>query len=70
MDLISEDLTKRTHLQHLFIKLFLKNIVLVVIDASAGSEETIFFFQTHPLNGMLQDYKIKTTSLAGGLSTA
>ena len=44
MDLISEDLTKRTHLQHLFIKLFLKNIVLVVIDASAGSEETIFFF--------------------------
>lgn len=56
MDLISEDLTKRTHLQHLFIKLFLKNIVLVVIDASAGSEETIFFFQTHPLNRMLQDY--------------
>lgn len=63
MDLISEDLTKRTHLQHLFIKLFLKNIVLVVIDASAGSEETIFFFQTHPLTGMLQDYKKKSTML-------
>ena len=46
MDLISEDLTKRTQLQHLFIKLFLKNIVLVVIDASAGSEETIFFSNT------------------------
>lgn len=64
MDLISEDLTKRTHLQHLFIKLFLKNIVLVVIDASAGSEETIFFFQTHPLNRMLQDYKKKSTMLS------
>ena len=46
MDLISEDLTKRTQLQHLFIKLFLKNIVLVVIVASAGSEETIFFSNT------------------------
>lgn len=64
MDLISEDLTKRTHLQHLFIKLFLKNIVLAIIDASAGSEETIFFFQTHPLNGMLQDYKKKSTMLS------
>ena len=50
-------------MQHLFIKLFLKNIVLVVIDASAGSEETIFFFQTHPLNGMLQDCKKKSTML-------
>lgn len=64
MDLISEDLTKRTHLQHPFIKLFLKNTVPVVIDASAELEETIFFFQTHSVNGMLQDCKKKSTMLS------
>ena len=64
MDLISEELTKRTYLQHPFIKLFLKNTVLVVMDASAGPEETMFFLQSYRVNGMLQDCKKKSTMLS------